>query len=727
VIRGSIAILLLLTPAARVIGQAPGDRLALDRFGDSLSQVDDTSSLRDLQHQLRSSRATSDDDTGRLRAGLVAFRLGELGADRDFGDAIDALRKTTARRPDWPYAWYTLGRAEARRAAWEQSDPLALGNRIGVRTLVRAVADHRRALQADSSFDPAALALTSLTLDLRDTARYPTARDALRRAAAAPSATAEMLLAWGRMERAAGEPSRAVAAFERALARGGGSRPLVLLELARTRLALDRSDGEQPYYEGAAVDDSAAAAGYRADLVPIATQAELASFDRSRGVARVEFLRGFWTERDRLELRAAGERLREHYRRLLYARRHFALTITRRFYADRDAYRSGSEELDDRGIIYVRHGEPGERHRPFVFGLMPNESWRYARADGDLLFHFTAGYDSGAGGDLYDYRLVESVLDLRGASDAPVDQLLLSRQSLSPLYGRMLNWGPNGAARARARERGIGRVSIAYGTTTDSYELQFARRLTAYADLVGVGLRDGAPLGQFVFAIGPAETTPMEETAGVSYPVRVRLVALDALERTIGKTDTTIIFRMDRPLSRGRYLIGRVELALPPGGWSWRAALSQGPEAGVVLPRDSVRVAAAGPPLALSDLALGIRAASARWLPTPADTVLLTPFKLFLEASEVELYYEAAGVVPGTPYRHQIAVYRTKGEGRLEPRPVVTLGFEERAEGALLRSHRTLQLGRLKPGAYVVEVKVAGPAGEPAVRRRELRVVRAER
>ena len=90
----------------------------------------------------------------------------------------------------------------------------------------------------------------------------------------------------------------------------------------------------------------------------------------------------------------------------------------------------------------MRHGEPATRLRPFVFGLMPNETWRYGRADGDLLFHFSAGYDDAGGGDLYDYRLVESVLDLRGAADAPDDQLLLSRQTLSPLYGRMLHWGP---------------------------------------------------------------------------------------------------------------------------------------------------------------------------------------------------------------------------------------------------------------------------------------------
>ena len=166
---------------------------------------------------------------------------------------------------------------------------------------------------------------------------------------------------------------------------------------------------------------------------------------------------------------------------------------------------------------------------------------------------------------------------------------------------------------------------------------------------------------------------------------------------------------------------------MPPGNWSWRAALEEAPETGIVLPRDSVRVAASGPALTLSDLALGIRAASAIWQPTPADTVLLTPFNLFLEGSEVELYYEASGTAPGMPYRHQIAVYRAKNDGRLEARPVVTLGFEERADGPLVRAHRTLQLGRLKPGSYVVEVKVGGTAGEPAVRRRELRVVRPER
>src|SRR6266487_4939374 len=97
--RGSLATLVLVAHAARVLGQAPGDRLALDRFRDSLSRVEDTTSLRVLQHRLHSSPTTADGDTSRFRACLVALRLGELGADRGFGNAIDVLRKMTARRP----------------------------------------------------------------------------------------------------------------------------------------------------------------------------------------------------------------------------------------------------------------------------------------------------------------------------------------------------------------------------------------------------------------------------------------------------------------------------------------------------------------------------------------------------------------------------------------------------------------------------------------------------
>jgi GWxTD domain-containing protein len=712
-------------PLSGLAGQTPAERHALTSLTDTLRTITDTSALQTREWALRPLARPRDSAFARVRLGLVRLRLSQLGVAADAGQAVRVLRDATERQPRWPYAWYALGLAEAQRAAWEQGDRLALGSRVGLGTLERATERQRRALETDPGFVPAAVVLADLTLRLRDTSLMLPALRALRRAAALPNASAEVLLARGRVERAAGQSDSASAAFERFLA-SGGSRAVGLLELARTRLGAGGAEAQRAYYAGAALDDPAAVAGYRADLAMIADEAELARYDRASGAARAEFLRRFWTDRDRLEMRAPGERIREHYRRLLHARRNFALTVSRRFYGPADAYRSGGMEIDDRGVIYVRHGEPAERLRPFVYGLMPNESWRFARAEGDFLLHFSAGYDSNGGGDLYDYRLVESVLDLRGASDASEDQLLLSREPLSGMYRRMLHWGRYGSARSKARERGIGRASIALGTTTDSYELQFPETLGGVVDLVTVGDAGRETLGHLVFAVAQPGTRPEREPGGVRYTVRLRAVASDEKKRPIADVDTTIVFHPSAPLGRAQYLIGRAELPLPPGRWTWRAALQMGDSLGIVLPRDTVRVPATGG-LSLSDLALGVPGASARWEPVPGDTVLLTPFDLFLEGSEVELYYEARGATPGTSYRHDIAVYRVRGEpGVAERRPVVTLSVDERAPAPQLRSHRVLQLTRLKPGRYLIEVSLRTPGRQAVARRREFLVVRAK-
>jgi len=701
------------TPAALPLpAQQSSGSSDFQALRDSLARSYDTTVIRAMVKRLRPSDP--------LRAGVVALRLGELRADRDYSLALSSFKRAARADRDRAEVWYGLGLAEAGRSREEMRDRLRLGSRVGLKALERAGTYYARALRADPRFVPAALALAEVELSLLDTARLRTARNLLREAVGAGSPTPpEQVLAWGRVERLSGKLETAVAAFERYLQRGG-SRALGLLELARTRLALGRADGGEPYYEGAALDDPEAIAGYRADLAMIAADSNLRDFDRLSGPGRAAFLHRFWTDRDRFDLRREGERLREHYRRLHYARRHFPLTISRRYYGRLDAYRSGNSEIDDRGIIYVRQGEPTERLRPFVFGLMPHETWRYARAEGDLLLHFSAGYDQNGGGDLYDYRLVQSVLDLRGAADAPLDQLLLSRQSLSPLYSRMLNWGRFAARKAQARERIIGTASIEAGTTTDSYELQFKRRLPAVADLVSVGRRDGRSLAHFVFGVISPAAPPRTTPDGSEYEVRVRLVALDRHDRAVATLDTTIALRYQRELRNKEWLVGRAELTLPGGMWSYRAALQQGDGTGVVLPRDSVRVAKMdGTTLGLSDIALGSSGRAVPWVNEAGERILLAPSRLFRRAAEVETYYEVTGAVPDQLYRHEITVLRPDDERR----PLVSLSFLEAAAGEVIRSRRTVRLERVKLGSYLVEVKVTAPDGQSQVRRRMIRVI----
>ncbi len=696
-------------------GQTSVHQSAFERVHDSLATTSDTTALKALLRPLRRSDP--------LRAGLIGLRLAELHADPDFSEALSSFRRAADRDPQRPEPWYGLGLAEAGRSRWEMLDKLRLGSRVGLGALARAGRSYSRALDGDPRFVPAALALAEVELALLDTARLSDARDALRRVAGAVDPRPpDLLLALGRVERAAGSLDSAALAFERYLLIGP-NRALGLLELARTRLALGRADGEAAYYEAASLDDPEARAGYRADLQLVAPDSVIRELDRLKGQVRAAYLHRFWTDRDHMELRPEGERLREHYRRVFFARLHFPLSISRRFYGRRDAYRSGNTEVDDRGVIYIRQGEPAERLRPFVFGAMPNESWRYVRAEGDLLLHFSSGYDGNGGGDLYDYRLVQSVMDLHGAADAPTDQLILSRQSLSPLYSRMLNWGRFGSANARSRERNIGASSIAVSTTTDSYELQFARRLAAVVDVVAVGRRPAGSLAHVVFGIAAPGTAGRPVDGGVEYTVRVRLVALDRQERSVGTLDTTFGIWHQRELTRNEWLVGRAELILPPGRWTYRVALYQGDSAGVVLPRDSVRVSHTdGDSLGLSDIALGSPGRAASWVTESADTVLLAPSSLFRKGSEVGLYYEATGATPGVMYRHEITVLRPNTRASDKRRPLVAVSFDEKAPAATIRSHRTVRLERLKEGSYLVEVKITAPDGSSRIRQRSLRL-----
>jgi GWxTD domain-containing protein len=724
--RALVHTLLLLTSNFSLLtaqAQSP-DAAEFQRLKDSLARSSDTAALRTLlRSSQRHHRSHKADLSSTLRSGLVALRLGDLRADPDFSEALSSLREAAKRGSDRPEPWYGLGLAEEGRSAWEMRNRLNLGNRVGMKALERAAAHHWKALTAEPGFTPAALALARLTLELRDTARLAQSLPALRKAAEADSTAADVLLAYGRVERSAGRVDVAVGPFRRYLALGR-NRALGQLELARTLLASGSPEGETAYYDGASLADARTASEYRSDLVPLVADSGVAHLMGLTGEPLALALAHFWNNRDRLEFRAQGERLREHYRRLQYARLHFPLTISRRFYGRLDAYRSGSMEIDDRGIIYIRHGEPSTRLRPFVFGAMPNESWKYSRADGDLLLHFSGGFDGNGGGDLYDYRLVQSVLDLRGAADAPRDQLLLSRQSLSPAYARMLNWGRYGAAHARALERSIGAASIMVGTTTDSYELQFPRRLGLVADLIAVGRNSEGRLAHFVFGIRAREIAPSPIAGGAEYRVRARLVAIDRSNRPVASLDTTVVLRYPRTLGPGEFVVGRAELVLPSGKWGYRALLQQGESAGVILPQDSVDVAARhGGDLELSDLGLGVEDRSVSWITDAADTVLLSPSKIFRKGSDLELYYEVAGATAGASYRHEITVLKAEPGRSARRRPLVALSFEEAAAESRIRSHRTVKLDRLKKGSYVVEVKVGGNGGEPEVRRRAIHII----
>ena len=732
-----LAVALIAALPLRLPAQAPTERAELERFRDSLATTADSNGLLAVERRMIDlAKADRNNTLAHLKLGFMSLRLGDLGGQAHYDDAASEFQWAIDLQPTWPYPWYGMGLAEYGVGDSQISFVTGLKTMLGKDALTRSATAFAKSAEVDPSFVRGLVELSNTALRQRVNIKLGVALDALRRSAATAAARdPEVLLARGRVEREVGDGDSALAAFRGYLDRGA-SRSLAQLEIARTLFLLGRFDGVMPYYDGAASDDPATVAGYRADLATIGSDSVMREFDRTAGAQRVAYLKRFWSDRDRADLRADGERLREHYRRLFYARKNFQLTSLNRHYDIVERYRSGSRDFDDRGVIYIRHGEPSSRATYAAPGLEPNESWRYTRPEGDLLFHFVARED------VQDFKLVESLFDVLGfsqqmalredkAGDNPVaEQLMLSREELSPIYQRLQAAGRIGSGQYQAEERRMGQESIALGTSSDSYELRFARELKVHSDVLAVGRDSAGNLVQIAYAISGKGLEPVTVTRGFLYSVRVRFAATDPTGRVVASVDTTRHFVAPEPVPDGEHLVGRVAVPVPTGQYEYRLAVQQGEEAGIVLPRDTVRVGGTtSAALALSDLVLGSRNTNLVWRRSDQDTVLFNPLETFKRSDEMQLYYEVEGLQAGSRYEVRLAVRKQGGSGGLFRKifggggAALSLKFDAQAASPFESAHRGLQLQRLKPGNYVLEVTVADDKGRKDQRMRSFQVV----
>lgn len=101
------------------------------------------------------------------------------------------------------------------------------------------------------------------------------------------------------------------------------------------------------------------------------------------------FLAVFWAKRNPYPAEASNSRIAEHYRRLVYAEQYFE-QFGRKSFAEEtmpldfpETYYL-NEEFNDKGLIYLRHGEPHQKiltARSADGPAESNESWLYYRTD----------------------------------------------------------------------------------------------------------------------------------------------------------------------------------------------------------------------------------------------------------------------------------------------------------------------------------------------------------
>jgi GWxTD domain-containing protein len=739
---GTLVACALLVASRASRAQDPGARAALDSIRASFASIADSSALLARERErIGYAREHRDDPMIHFELGFLAFRLSELnGGSKHFDDAASELEWAAELRPGWPYAWYWLGMTEL-SIGETRNIPLAnIRQVLGVDPLSKAVRAFARALEADPAFSAALVDLATTALRQRIAPRLGVAQRALREASGTPAGRIPaVLLVRGRVERQLGEFDSALAAFHAYLAVGGDP-GVGGIEIARALAALGRSDSAQAAYARAGrgpVSDPARGE-FRRDVRWIASPEELTAFGALPADSVGGWVGRFWARRDVADGRRAGERLLEQFRRYQYARARYLLVSRHRSADVANAYRDTTQaEFDDRGVIYLRHGEPDGRAQYADGVVEPNESWLYRRPapEPDLIFHFVAR------GDVQDFRLVESILDIYGFSTTVAYQtrenlpttaiagLVNSRAALSPVYEQMSHLSSVSRGPLIAQERAEGRRAVNVGVHTDSYAMRFEHDLRPVVSSFAVA---GAPPDaelHVIFAVPVSRLHAAATEAGATaYPLSLRLVVYDSSMSEVAALDTLRVFRSAQPLPEGSYLTEQVTVRVPPGSYRYHFVVAEPQaDAGALVRARAVEVPRVGGVFTASDLVMGREGSGLVWR-RPEGEVPLNPLQRFPRDGEATLYYELYGLPQGASVGTRVIV-SSRG-GRSIFRRIfgggggADLAYTTVTDAAQrVRIQQRLALAGLPPGRYTLTLELEDPvSGRRVVRRQPFEI-----
>jgi len=693
--------------------QTPQERAAFDSLRAAFAQLaDSTVLLASERGRIEHARQHRGDPLVHMELGFLAFRLGEVtGARKHYDDAASEFEWAAELRADWPYAWYWLGVSEL--AIGEHPGIVIENIRqwLGLDALSKGVRAFARALEADPSFSSALVDLATTALRQRIAPRLAVAQRALRLAAETPGGRVPaVLLVRGRVERQLEENDSALAAF-RAFVGAGGDRGVGLAEVARTLALMGRPDSAAGAYRGAlaAAGTDAARAELRRDVRWIATPGELSVFDELPSDSASAWLVQFWSARDVFDGRRPGERLLEQFRRYEYARRNFQLVSRHRARSDvLLAFRDTTQdELDDRGVIYLRHGEPDRRARYTAVGIAePNESWLYRRSEPgeDLIFHFVPI------GDVQDYRLVESLV---GVCHEDINCYAV-RAEFADVYDRLQIPGAVGRANLEGTERFMVRRSVERGTHSDTYALRFASSLRPIVSSFVVGDQVREPELHVVFAIPAGRLHPLEASGAQAYALELRVLVFDSLMRVIASADTLRVFRSAQRLAEGSFLTEQLTVAVPPGTWRFHFIVEElQASAGAIVTARAFEVPRFAEGFSASDLVLGREGSGLAWR-RPEGAVPLNPLLTFPQGAAATLFYEVYGLPQGAEIETRVRVVRRGGRsifrrlfGRGGGADLAYTSVTDAPNRS--RVHQQLDLTGLGRGRYTLEVQLTDP------------------
>ena len=750
-------------PAASLAAQDPADRVAIDTFRDSLGAITDIGTLNTIVAREKVARpATGDKELARLRYGWALVRLGQVADSAPpLIDALLQFYEAGVRRAKWPYSHFGLGATKlaldvnGAREIRSQHQTAGSGWRWG------AANAFLYAVKADTNYITAAVELGLTVMRTPTWADIPPVVTAMSRAAKSGRAGNEVWLVLGRLYRQIDSNEAALRSFDVYAGLPEVDKSMAQLERARTLFALGRAgEAERAYFSGAANPSDAARDLYIKDASWIADSAEIREIRAANGEQLPAVLGRLWRDRETASGRAAGSRLAEHYRRWDVAQRNYKLQpALQRQWDFGQIYRSAQSDLDDRGVIYMKHGAPDEKAFFVEAEIPPNESWVYHRPSGDLILHFAQTLGSSG------WHLIEGLGQL-GGSPCLQARLLESRVSIDPTYQSLADmarmdsikiWaaaknGDNNArqfiaacapgvlARGQAvaavvgvsasvstswfnthrvnEERLESRANIEKSTTTDSDPLRYRAPFAPFVQAYGVGgNRPNSGRLLVVWALDgrdqpKADTIPGVQ--GVVYSTRIRANIFDTAGKLVVSVDSIKRQRTNALLPAGSQINGLLVVDVPPGVYRIQLSVADTlGDKGAARVLGGIPVPAFSGGLELSDLILGLENSAPVWNRGPGSRFTLNARNAWTPADAMDVGFEMEGLAAGTGYKVKIAIADLGADSTQPPRASVE--FENQASGTRELVTQSLGLRTLRPGRYLLTVTVT--AGDRSIRR----------
>ncbi len=182
---------------------------------------------------------------------------------------------------------------------------------------------------------------------------------------------------------------------------------------------------------------------------------------------KIDFFHAIWIKRDPTPSAKLNVRLVEHYRRLIFAEKYYEYDGFRTWLEDPDElgyleYPKNSklnEEFNDKGLIFIRHGEPDEQVRTVGENVPFNESWLYYETPekSEMSFHF---------------MVAKSGNDWRFAPIITNRSMLVDRLMWGNIYYRLYRADAIDRLNYEREMAEISRKSVKIGLSTDRHTWQ---------------------------------------------------------------------------------------------------------------------------------------------------------------------------------------------------------------------------------------------------------------